>query len=195
MTWGRPAQTKISDFNVFDRLVELALQFIDLFYVARVVDAWESGIVLRLGRFHRRVGPGLRWVLPLSLERLVTHPMTPDTVKLDAQSLTTADDVAVVVSAVVTWRVGDVKKLILKTNGHEQVLLDSATGVLADHVTGVTWKDLCTEEFRATITSAVQARARRWGIKVLEVQLKDVSRCPSLRLFAASPLHVPLSHV
>jgi regulator of protease activity HflC (stomatin/prohibitin superfamily) len=171
---------------VFDKLVELLVQFIDLFYFVRVIDQYMGGVVLRLGKYHRTLGPGAHMVWPLGIERVLMQHTNPSTTKLDAQSLTTADGVAVVVSAVVTWRVSNVRKVLLECDGHEQVMLDSTTGVLAEHVTGVVWSDLVTEEFRCTITSAVAQRARKWGIKVMKVQLKDVARCRSLRLFSGS---------
>jgi len=39
-------------------------------FAPRVLDQWERGIVLRLGRFRRQVGPGLYWMFPL-VDRLV----------------------------------------------------------------------------------------------------------------------------
>jgi regulator of protease activity HflC (stomatin/prohibitin superfamily) len=169
-----------------DKLVDLLVQFIDLFFFVRIVSVWEKGVVLRLGRYSRTVGPGWHLVWPFHFENLLTEHITPATTKLDAQSLTTSDGVAVEVSAVVTWRIVNVRKVLLECEGHEQVMLDSTTGVLAEHVTGVAWSDLTTEEFRRTLTTAVHARAKKWGIKILQVQLKDVTRCRSLRLFSGS---------
>ncbi len=172
---------------MFDKLVDVLLSCIDLFYFVRVVDEWEGGVVLRFGRYHRTVKPGWHFIWPFLIERLITQDMFPVPSKLDAQSLTTADGVAVVVSSVVTWKAHNVRKVLLECGGHEEALLDSVTGVLAQHVTGANWADLVTEEFRRTITTAVKERARKWGIKVLDVQMRDVARCESLRLFQPCP--------
>lgn len=174
-----------------DRLIEWLISIIDLFFFVRVVDTWEAGVVLRLGHFHRNAGPGWHFVAPFKIERLITTHTNRSTTRLDPQSLTTADGVAVVISAVVTWRVTSARKVLLECDGHQQVMLDSSTGVLAEFVTGVTWADLVTEEFRRTITSAVAQKAKKWGIKVIQVQLCDVTRCRSLRLFSA---HSPQVH-
>lgn len=173
---------------MFDKLVELLVQFVDLFFFVRIVDAWESGVVLRLGRYHRTVGPGPHLLWPLHVERLLCTHTNRSTTRLEAQSLTTSDGVAVVVSAVVTWRVTNARKVLLECDGHQQVMLDSSTGVLAEFVTGVSWADLVTEEFRSTITTAIAGKAKKWGIKVTQVQLCDVTRCRSLRLFSG---HAP----
>lgn len=39
-----------------------------------VVDQSETGVVLRLGRFHRELGPGLHWKLPLGLDQSMVVP-------------------------------------------------------------------------------------------------------------------------
>ncbi len=171
---------------MLDRLIDFLIQFIELFYVARVVDQWEAGVVLRLGRYARDARPGLCWVWPLGIEHVWTVDTYPRPSRLPTQSLTTADGVAVVISAVVTSRICNPKRVILECGDAEEALIDSLTGTLAEHVTGAQWSDLTTEEFWRTVTTYAAKRARKWGVKVLSVQPADVARCKSLRLFGSA---------
>ncbi len=168
---------------MFEKLVDFLLGVIELFYVTRVVSDWEQGVVLRFGRYKRDASPGLRWVWPLGIERLVTTVNFPRPARLPPQSLTTSDGVAVVVSAVVTHKVQNARKVLLECGDAEEALLDSLTGVIASHVTGATWSDLTGAEFWDTVTSDACKKAKSWGVKVLSVQPADVARCRSLRLF------------
>jgi regulator of protease activity HflC (stomatin/prohibitin superfamily) len=172
---------------VLDKLIDFLLSVVDLFYFTRVVDSWEKGVVLRFGRYKRTVGPGIHWVAPFMIERLISADVYARPFRLPPQSLTTADGVAVVVSAVVTCKVANVRKVLLDCGNHEEALADSLTGTIAQQVTGAAWSDLTTDEFWRTVTTATHERARKWGLKVIEVQPADVARCKSLRLFQPSP--------
>lgn len=173
----------------FEKIVDVLLSCVELFYFVRIVDAWESGVVLQFGRFRRAVGPGWRLVCPFGIDRLITVDTYPRISRLQTQSLTTADGVAVVLSAVVTHKVVNPKKVILDCGDAEEALIDSLTGTLAEHVTGAMWVDLTREEFWRTVTTYAGKRAKKWGVKVLSVQPADVARCKSLRLFGSQPSH------
>lgn len=167
-----------------EKIVDFLLGCIDLFFFVRIVDPWEGGVVLRLGRYHRTVKPGWRLLWPLGIERLCTVDTYPRISRLSTQSLTTADGTAVVISAVVTHKVTNPKRVLLECGDAEEALIDSLTGTLAEHVTGASWKDLTTDEFWETVTTYAGKRAKKWGVKVLSVQPADVARCRSLRLFS-----------
>lgn len=169
---------------MFDKLVDLALQFIELFFVCRIVDQWEKGVVLRFGRFHRLVKPGLVWVCPLSIERVILEDTYRKVANLVPQSLTTADGKGVILSAVVTYRIRDAKRVILHAGGHEEAIVAAVPGTIGELVMGSNWSDLNTEEFRATVTTTANAVAKGWGVEVEEVRFSNLVAARSLRLFA-----------
>ena len=174
-------------FDGVRALLELLLQFGKFFLPWCIVEQWESGVILRFGKFKRPAPPGFRLRWPLGVETLYTVDTYPRPARLPAQSLTTADGAEVVVSAVVTHRVANAKRVLLECGNAEEALIDSLTGVLAEHVTGASWADLTTREFWDTVRSDAQRKAKTWGIKILTVQPADVARCPSLRLFGSQP--------
>jgi regulator of protease activity HflC (stomatin/prohibitin superfamily) len=169
---------------VFDRLVELFLQFCDLFFVWNVVDEWQRGVVLRFGRPVRDAKPGIVWLWPLRIERVVVEDMFERPAALPVQSLTTADGHGVAVSAIIVYRVQNARKVILRTGGHEQALIATVPAVVASHVTAAKWEDLMSQEFLDAVTSDVRAEAKTWGIKVLSVRFGNVAKAPTLRLLA-----------
>lgn len=171
---------------MFDKLVDVLLQWLDLFAFVRIVHTYEKAVVLRLGRYHRTLEPGWHFVLPFRIEETLHEHVVPTTTNLAPQSLTTADDVSVVCAAVVTWQVRNVRKILLECEGKEQVMLDACAGVIAQHVTGATWRDLTTDEFARTVTSDVRSRAKKWGIRVIQVQFTDVAKCRAYRLVSSS---------
>lgn len=172
---------------MFDKLIDVVINFIDLFYFVRVVDAWERGIVLRLGQVHRNVRPGLVFHLPFGIERVVCEDVNDRVAdNMPTQSLTTADGVGVVLTPLVVYAVKNVKRLVLRAGGKEEAVVDSVCGVISDHVARVNWADLHTEEFQQTVLSAANERASYWGVAIRAVAFKDLVKTRSLRIFNES---------
>jgi membrane protease subunit HflK len=168
---------------VFDKLVDLLVSSLRLFQFFEVVDAWERGIVLRFGKFHREVGPGLRWFWPLSIEQLYTLSVVPDPEKLDAQTLTTEDNKIVTLRAVVTYQIVDVKLALLAVSTVRQSLEDACSGEIGRLVSETKADDLVAKRFWTRLTRACAVRAQEWGIEVIRVQLSDCAVSRNVRLW------------
>lgn len=170
---------------MFDKLVELFIQFIELFQFFFVVRAYERGLVLRFGKFHRLVEPGLHWRWPFRVEIDLLVNVVPETVTIGPQSLTTKDEQSIIVASVVTYRISDVRTFLLDIEGAHQVIEDSACGTVAQFVLGRTWEELKAVDVNNELTKKVRSLAKRYGVEVLNVQVTDFTRSRSIRLVAA----------
>lgn len=169
---------------MLDRIIDFVVQFIELFFICRIVDQWERGLVLRFGRFQRLVKPGVVWTLPLGIDRVLKEDTYRKVAALPPQSLTTADGRSVIVSPVVTYRVRNAKKVILQAGGHEEAIVASVPGTIGKLVMAANYSDLNTEEFRSTVTSASDEEAREWGMEIEDVRFANLVAARSYRLFA-----------
>src|SRR5688572_32954141 len=80
----------------------------------RLLKEWERGVLLRLGRFQRVLGPGINWTFP-GFERLVsTVDMRIRSTPFQAEKTLTKDTVPVNVDAVLFWVVTDARKAIVE---------------------------------------------------------------------------------
>lgn len=173
---------------MFDRLISLVLEFIGLFRFCVVLRPFEAGVVLRVGRFKRVIGPGgLHWLLPFNIDDYIYTNIVPETSRVGPQSLVTKDEVEVVVSSVVTWAVGDVIKYLLEIEGAEQVIEDCAYGYVNEFIHAHTWAELMGMDISAKLTTLVRRRAKDFGVSIIRVQLADLTRCPSIRLLTSRP--------
>lgn len=167
---------------MLEKLIDAILSSARLFRVCVVLREYERGVVLRWGRFHREIGPGFRWMWPFNVEECLYSTVVLETMDLGPQSLTTADEVAVVVRPVVTFTIDDVRKFLLEVDGAKNVIEDATCGILARLVIGATWERVRSDEFQAEVLRKVRAAARRWGVEVSAVQFADLTRSRSLRL-------------
>lgn len=170
---------------MFDKLIDLCLQFIELFRFFIVIDEFERAVVLRLGRFHKTLEPGFHLLLPFNIDNALTDNVVPRTVNLGAQGLTTKDGKTITTSAVVTAQISDVRKALLEVENVNQALMDSCYAAIGDLVVAHDWDLVRSPEFAETCTKACRKQARRYGIEILRVQLADLTPSRALRLFQA----------
>lgn len=169
---------------MLDRLIDLIVQFLYLFRFGCVCDAYEVGVILRLGRLRKVIGPGFHWMLPFALETVITDRSVPTASDLPMQFLTLADGKVIAVGPVVTFRTNDAVKFLLESDDAESALRDSARGKVREVLSLLTWAELVQdqEEINDRLTKAVRKDAWRWGIEVTRVALADLAPAKILRV-------------
>lgn len=167
---------------MFDKLIDLLIQSIRLFQFFIVIRCYERGVVLRFGRMHRVVGPGLHWKYPFNVETYLSANVVPETMIVGPQSLTTKDGVSIVISSVVTFQVEDVQKFLLEVEGAHQVIEDSSIGIVSHFVIARTWIQLQQIDIGSELAKAVRRQAKRYGVEIMNVQISDFTRSRSFRL-------------
>jgi regulator of protease activity HflC (stomatin/prohibitin superfamily) len=167
---------------MFERLFDYLLVIIKAFKFFDVVDVYQRGVVLRLGKPHREVGPGLVWLIPLYVDKLLVENVVLETLPVGPQSLTTLDGKNLVLSTVVSFTIEDVRKFLLEVEGRNEFIEDTTYGIQSKFVMSRTWQQLLDIDVENELTKAVRRRAKDWGINIHRVQVADFSLSRSLRL-------------
>ncbi|MCL6450337.1 MAG: slipin family protein [Acetobacteraceae bacterium] len=142
----------------------------------RVVNEWERAAVLRLGKFRRMAGPGLFLVIPIldSVPYIVDLRIVPYNVP--SQKTLTRDNVPVTVDAIVYYQVADPQAAVLKIENYRQATQWGAAAVLRDLIGKSTLDEVLSERERLgqTIRATLDGLTGAWGIKVPNVEIRDV---------------------
>lgn len=168
---------------MFDKLVDLLIQFIKLFQFWEVLEPYQGGVRLRLGKFHTVLGPGLSWMIPLGVDKALTENVVTETLHIRPQSLTTRDGKQIVVSSIVTFHVDDIKVFLLEVEGRNDIIKDASCGVVSEFVMKHTWREL--NDFADVgneLAKAVRRKAKAYGVNIHSVQLADFTETRSFRL-------------
>ncbi|MDY6890182.1 MAG: FtsH protease activity modulator HflK [Pseudomonadota bacterium] len=141
------------------------------------VDQQERGIVLRLGKYHDTVQPGLQWNPPLIDE--VTKVNTTRIRSYDHRSLMlTADENIVDIDMTVQYAVADPAMFVLKVRDPIDSLAQSSESALR-HVVGTSEMHGILTEGRETLALQMQARLQRYmedystGLRISKVNIKN----------------------
>lgn len=168
---------------MFDKLIDLIVTFIHDILPFKIVDQWEKGVHLRLGKFKQVVEPGLNWKIPF-FDQIITTPVITQTVNLKPQTVTSEDEKNVVLSSIVRYHIHDVKKFLLGVMHANDVLVDTTQGIIRDMVEGSRWTDLY--DLGSIVTPYVNEQVENWGITVEQVSFPDLGQIVTYRIIGDS---------
>jgi regulator of protease activity HflC (stomatin/prohibitin superfamily) len=142
----------------------------------RVLREYERGVVFRLGRLTAAKGPGLIFLVPFGVERMVKVPLRIIAMDIPPQDVITRDNVSVKVNAVVYFRVADpvkativIQDYLFATSQLAQTTLRSVVGqaeldqLLAER-----------EHLNDIVRNIIDEGTDPWGIDVTAVEIKDI---------------------
>ncbi len=156
-------------------IIICVLVFIAMLSGIRVVNQYQRGVVLTLGKFSGVREPGLRIVLPvIQTMTLVDIRSTP--IDVPKQEVITRDNVTVGVDAVVYFRVVNAPKAVLETTNYIYATSQFAQAALRDVTGNVDMDDLLAkrEEISQQIKEIVDAETDKWGIDVENVKIQNI---------------------
>jgi regulator of protease activity HflC (stomatin/prohibitin superfamily) len=156
-------------------LIVIVLFVLLVFSCIKVLNEFERGVMLSLGRFTGIKGPGLIWVWP-NIQKMIKVDLRVIVLNVPKQDVITRDNVSVKVNAVVYFRIVDPGKAILQvSNPYEatsQVAQTTLRSVLGQHeMDGLLSQR---EKLNSDIQVILDQSTEAWGIKVSNVEIKDV---------------------
>jgi regulator of protease activity HflC (stomatin/prohibitin superfamily) len=156
-------------------IVVVVLVLLLLISTFRVLNEYERGVMLTLGRFTGIKGPGVVIVFPV-LQQMRKVDLRVVVLNVPKQDVITRDNVSVKVNAVVYFRVVDPGKAILQVaspfEATSQVAQTTLRSVLGQHE----MDDLLSQrdKLNADVQKILDQNTEAWGIKVSNVEIKDV---------------------
>ncbi len=141
----------------------------------RVVNQYQRGVVLTLGKFSGIREPGLRVVVPI-FQTMTTVDVRSTPIDVPKQEVITKDNVTVGVDAVVYFRVVDAPKAVLETTNYIYATSQFAQAALRDVTGNVDLDDLLAkrEEISQQIKQIVDSETDKWGIDVENVKVQNI---------------------
>ncbi len=141
----------------------------------KVINQYERGVILTLGRFSGIRSPGLRIVIPV-FQRLIRVDMRSTPIDVPKQEVITKDNVTVGVDAVVYFRVIDAPKAVLETTNYIYATSQFAQAALRDVAGNADLDELLSERERISqqIKEIVDAQTDQWGIDVENVKVQNI---------------------
>lgn len=139
------------------------------------VEEYERGILFTFGKFSRILQPGWNIVLPIfqSFRKVDVRTMAVDVPEQDA---ITKDNVSIRINAVIYYNIFDASKAVLAVQNYFYAVGQLAQTTMRNVVGEVTLDELLAsrEKISEKICKIIDEATDPWGIKVENVELKDI---------------------
>ena len=152
-----------------------------LFSSVRIIQEYERGVIYTLGRYTSNRGPGIQIIFP-GVQRALIVDMRIRTEDVPSQDVISKDNVSVKVNAVLYYRVVDpglavnkVEDFIVATSQLAQTTLRSVLGK-HDLDEMLSKRDQLNKDIREILDHQTEG----WGIKVTNVEIKNVDIDPTM---------------
>ena len=141
----------------------------------KIINQYERGVVLTLGRYSGIRQPGLRVVVPV-VQQMTKVDIRSTPVDVPRQEVITKDNVTINVDAVVYFRLLDAAKAVLETNNYTYATSQFAQAALRDVVGNVELDSLLSQrdQISQEIKQIVDVETERWGIDVENVKIQNI---------------------
>lgn len=148
----------------------------------RIVRPIEVRLVERLGKFHRTIDQGLKWIIPF-VDRAISVPITEIRQDVPKQSVITKDNLNLQIDAVVYYKIKDAVKAKYNIDNFMSAIPSLAQTTLRSIVGELQFVEVNAQ--RHTINQRIEAeldtQTEEWGIDILRVELQDVHPSQSVQ--------------
>ncbi|MDO8600637.1 MAG: slipin family protein [bacterium] len=141
----------------------------------RVIDQYERGVVLTLGKYTSTRSPGLTWIF-VGIQRMIKVDMRITTTDIPQQEVITKDNVPAGINAVVYFRVQSAENAILNIQDYTLAVSQYAQAALRDVIGGIELDPLLSEREKIAeeIQKIVSQATQSWGVLVTDIKIQDI---------------------
>lgn len=153
----------------------IAVVFIILISIKQI-NQYERGVKYSFGKFTKVMKPGWNIVLPI-IQSYDKVDIRTKAVDVPEQEAITKDNVSVRINAVIYYKIFDASKSVLEVQNYFYAVSQLAQTTMRNVVGSVTLDELLSEREKLSqqICQIIDAATDPWGIKVENVELKDVA--------------------
>jgi regulator of protease activity HflC (stomatin/prohibitin superfamily) len=141
----------------------------------RVVNQYERGVVLTLGKYTGVRQPGLRYVF-LFFQQMQRIDVRIRTIDIEKQQVMTSDNVPVMANGVVIYSIKTPEHAVLEVQDYEYAITQYSQTALRDVIGSQSLDTVLTERQKIgeEIRKIVDKETDKWGLDVQAIKLQDV---------------------
>ena len=142
----------------------------------RQINEYERGILFTFGKYSKVLNPGWHVILPV-IQFYKKVDIRTKAVDVPEQETITRDNVSIRINAVIYYKVFDAGKAIVEVENFYYAVSQLAQTTMRNIVGSVTLDQLLSdrEKISGEICTVIDKATDAWGIKVENVELKDVA--------------------
>lgn len=143
----------------------------------KIINQGSEALVERLGRYHRKLMPGLNFIVPF-LDTIVLEETTRERViDTEPQEAITRDNVSVVVDAVLYWRILELERTFYAVENVEEALINLVNTTLRSEIGRMQLAQTFSsrKEINDALRHQLDEATAIWGVKVTRVEVQRIT--------------------
>lgn len=142
----------------------------------KIVNEGNQALVERLGRYHKKLDPGLNYIIPFIDRIAVEDTVREQVLDIPPQQAITKDNIALEVDAVVYWRVMDLKEAYYSVEDVELAIQNLVTTTLRSMIGELDLSDTYSAraDLNRKLLQQLDDATSGWGVKVTRVDLQEI---------------------
>jgi len=143
----------------------------------KVVRTQNESLVERLGKYNRKLGPGLTYVVPFFETVAYSDTTRERVIDIPPQRCVTRDNVSIEADAVVYWRIVDMEKAYYRVQDLQRAMENLVLTQIRSEMGKLELDETFTArtEVNEILLRELDVATDPWGVKVTRVELRDIT--------------------
>lgn len=148
----------------------------------RIVNQGNQALVERLGRYHRKLRPGLNFIVPFLDTIVLEDSIRERLLDIEPQSAITRDNVSLKVDAIVYWRILDLERTYYEIEDIQTAISELVVTTLRSEIGKMPFEDTFSsrDKLNQALLDQLDEATEPWGVKVTRVEVQSIDPPPSV---------------
>ncbi len=148
----------------------------------RVIEEGDEAIIVRLGKCIRTLEPGIHLVIPF-LDTTLIDTVREQLLDIAPQFGFTRDNIPIQVDSLVYWKILNLRRAYYSTEDLEQSLNALVITSILSEIAQLDLREALSSrsKINQVVLNFVDEAAASWGIKILRVEIQDITLSPSMK--------------
>ncbi|MGB5960442.1 MAG: stomatin-like protein [Coleofasciculaceae cyanobacterium] len=142
----------------------------------KIVNEGNQALVERLGKYHKKLDPGLNYIVPFLDRIAVEDTVREQVLDIPPQQAITKDNISVEVDAVLFWRVINLREAYYAVEDVELAIENLVTTTLRSMIGELDLSDTYSSrsDLNRQLLNQLDEATAAWGVKVTRVELQEI---------------------
>lgn len=149
----------------------------------KIINQGNEALVERLGRYHRKLMPGLNFIVPL-LDTIVWEDTTREQVlDIDPQEAITKDNITLLVDAVMYWRILELQQTYYAVEDISKALINLVITSLRSEIGRMELEQTYASrsQINQILLQQLDEATATWGVKVTRIEVQNITLPETVR--------------
>lgn len=143
----------------------------------RIINQGTEALVERLGRYHRKLRPGLNFIVPILDVIVLKDSVREHLLGMPSCATITRDNVQILIDSTIYWRVLELELTYYAIDDVEKALEELVVAILRSEIGRIEFQETFSSRdlLNRAILSQVDEAVEPWGIKVTRVEIRKIT--------------------